>query len=100
MTTTAIRTPSEVDDLEGLDDLGPAAVLAWVADAETVERRAGVVKLELALRWCVLHPATAESGVAVWGDAGVPGLNDWDEVLGGDGCPLVAGFAPEPFAAA
>jgi hypothetical protein len=36
---------------------------------------------------------------AVWGDAGLPGLTDCDEQLGGDGCPAVAAFAREPFAA-
>ena len=69
-------------------------------EAETAERRAGLGKLELALQWCVLHPATTESGAAVWGDAGLPGLSDCEESLGGDGCPTVAAYAPEPFAAA
>jgi hypothetical protein len=38
--------------------------------------------------------------VAVWGDAGLPGLAECDEALGGDGCPRMSAFAPEPFAAA
>jgi hypothetical protein len=83
----------------GVDDLDPAEVLACLAQAETTERMAGRDKLRLALHWCVLHPATGESGTAVWGDAGLPGF-DSEESLGGDGCPTVAAFAPEPFAAA
>ena len=31
-------------------------------------------KLQMAYEWCILHPATAESGTATWGDAGLPGL--------------------------
>jgi hypothetical protein len=50
----------------GLDELSAAGLLACVTDVETAERRAGLGKLELALQWCVLHPATGESGVAVW----------------------------------
>ena len=84
----------------GVDDLGPTELLARVVGAERAERRAALDKLELALQWCVLHPATAQTGSAVWGDAGLPGLTDCDEQLGGDGCPAVAAFAPEPFAAA
>ncbi len=84
----------------GVEDLGPAELLARVTGAERAERTAALDKLELALQWCVLHPATSETGSAVWGDAGLPGLSDCDERLGGDGCPAVAAFAPEPFAAA
>ena len=94
MTATATSPRFEVDDLDA------ATVLSRVADAEMAERRAALEKLELALQWCVLHPATAETGTAVWGDAGLPGLSECDETLGGDGCPSVAAFAPEPFAAA
>jgi hypothetical protein len=35
-----------------------------------------------------------------WGDAEIPGLGDCEESLGGEGCPVVSAFAPEPFAAA
>ena len=69
-------------------------------DAETAERRAGLAKLELALQWCVVHPADADTGAAVWGDAGLPGMTECEESLGGEGTPLVAAYAPEPFAAA
>ena len=100
MTTTAAPAPAPAP-IEVLDPAAvPAAVLAAVGDAETAERRAGLAKLELALRWCRLHPATLDTGTAVWGDAGLPGFDDYDETLGGDGCPAVAAFAPEPFATA
>lgn len=75
-------------------------MLARVADAERAERASARDKLELAVQWCLLHPATTETGAAVWGDAGLPGLTGCDETLGGPGCPLVAAFAPEPLAAA
>jgi hypothetical protein len=97
MTITATPHSPEVSSL---DELDAAGVLREAAEAEAAERRAGVRKLELALQWCVLHPATVVTGAAVWADAGLPGLSEWDEHLGGDGTPLVAGFAPEPFAAA
>lgn len=71
-----------------------------VTRSESAERAAALSKLELAIQWCVLHPATADTGAAVWGDTGLPGLSDCDESLGGAGCPLVSAFAPEPFAAA
>ena len=55
----------------------------------------------LAAQWCVLHPATAESGFVTWSDTGLPGLcPDEEAALGGEGTPLVAAFTPEPFAAA
>ena len=98
MTTTAAGSATGIEDLDPA--AVPAAVLAAVGEAEESERRAGLAKLELALRWCRLHPATLESGTAVWGDAGLPGFDDYDETLGGDGCPTVAAFAPEPFATA
>ncbi|HEY2877209.1 HNH endonuclease signature motif containing protein [Nocardioides sp.] len=93
-------TAAEQHDRTVVDDLDPSGVLARVSEAETAERRAGLAKLELALQWCVLHPASPDTGTAVWGDAGLPGLDGSDEHLGGEGCPQVAAFAPEPFAAA
>lgn len=94
MATTTVAAPT------GIEHLDPDTVLAGVGEAETAERQAGLAKLELALRWCVLHPATDDTGVAVWGDAEIPGLGDCEESLGGEGCPGVSAFAPEPFAAA
>ena len=78
----------------GVDDLGPEALLAAVRDNERVRREADLRQLHLAYQWCVLHPATADTGVAVWGG---DGDLDADESLGGDGTPMVAAFAPEPF---
>ena len=93
MTTTALHRV-------GVEDLDPAGVLACLAEAELDERRAGVRKLELALQWCVLHPALSAGGAAVWAESGLPELHECEEHLGGDGCPLVAEFTAEPFAAA
>ncbi|MGI8645703.1 MAG: HNH endonuclease signature motif containing protein [Nocardioides sp.] len=77
----------------GVDDLGPDALLAALTDADRRERQAARDKLLLAYQWCVLHPATADTGVATWGSSGDL---DADESLGGDGTPMVAAFAPEP----
>ena len=81
-------------------DLDAEWVLDLAAEAETQARIAERKKLRLAARWCVLHPATAESGFVTWSDTGLPGLCAEDEALGGEGTPLVAAFTPEPFAAA
>ena len=75
-------------------------LLDFAADAEVRERQAGRAKLRAAARWCVLHPATPESGFVTWSDTGLPGLSPEEEGLGGEGTPLVAAFTPEPFAAA
>ena len=64
MNTDAAALPTRVDDL------GARELLARVAEAERVERAAARDKLELAMHWCVLHPATGDIPVAVWGDAG------------------------------
>ena len=77
----------------GVDDLGPDALLAALTDADRREREAARDKLMLAYQWCVLHPATTDTGVATWG--GDPHL-EADESLGGEGTPWVAAFAPEP----
>ena len=73
-----------------VEDLVPAGVLARIADAERRDREVQLEKLRLAYQWCVQHPATADSGAATWGDAGLPGLGDCDASLGGDGTPGVA----------
>ncbi len=78
----------------GVDDLGPDALLAALKNTETRRRQAELDQLHLAYQWCVLHPPTADTGVAVWGG---DGDLDADESLGGDGTPMVAAFAPEPF---
>ena len=70
-------------------------LLDFAADAEVRERQAGRAKLRAAARWCVLHPATAESGFVTWSDTGLPGLcPDQEAALGGEGTPLVAAFTP------
>ena len=86
--------PVEVGDLDA------GWLLDLAAEAEVRERQAGRAKLRAAARWCVLHPATVESGFVTWSDTGLPGLCPEDEALGGEGTPLVAAFTPEPFAAA
>ncbi len=79
-----------------VEDLDPAGVLTRLADAEVRDRQ---VQRREAASWpttgVVLHPATAETGAATWGDAGLPGLIDCDASLGGDGTPAVAAFAAE-----
>jgi len=54
-----------------VEDLDPAGVLARIADAERRDREVQREKLQLAYHWCVLHPATSESGTATWGDTGL-----------------------------
>ena len=84
-----------------VDDLDPSMVLAAAAATEREARMVELRRLELAVQWCVLHPATAETGVATHNpDTTLPGVLGLDESLGGDGTPAVAAFTPEPFAAA
>ena len=92
----AVSTVAMIE-VEDLDDSG---VLARLADAERRDREVQLDKLRLAYEWCVRHPATAESGTATWGDAGLPGLGDCDASLGGDGSPAVAAFVAEELGAA
>jgi hypothetical protein len=49
-------------------------LLDLAADAEVRERQAGRAKLRAAAQWCVLHPATEESGFVTWSDTGLTGL--------------------------
>ena len=83
-----------------VDDLDQTLLLAELAEAEVADRTAQRRKLELAHQWCVLHPATDETGIATWGHAQIPGLTDCDLSLGGEGTPEVAPFTAEPFGAA
>ncbi len=92
--TTMHTNPVEVSGLDA------EWVLELAAEAEIQARIAERKKLRLAARWCVLHPATVESGFVTWSDTGLPGLDATEEALGGEGTPLVAAFTPEPFAAA
>ncbi len=84
----------------GVEDLDHAGLLTRLADAEVRDREVQREKLELAYQWCVRHPATAETGAATWGDAGLPGMSDCDASLAGDGSPAVAAFAAEEVGAA
>ena len=66
--TDAMGAPIEVADLDAdwlLALAREAATECWKA-----ERR----RLRLAAQWCVLHPATDESGFVTWSDTGLPGL--------------------------
>ena len=84
-----------------VDDLDAGMVLAAAAATEREARMVELRRLELAVQWCVLHPATEETGVATHNpDTTLPGVLGLDESLGGDGTPAVAAFTPEPFAAA
>lgn len=88
--TTSTLAPYEVDDLDA------ETLLVLARDAETDVRRSQRRVLRLAVRWAVLHPATADTGVETWDG---PGLLA-DESLGGEGTPAVAAFTAEPLALA
>ena len=93
--TDAMGAPIEVADLDA------EWLLALAREAATECWKAERRRLRLAAQWCVLHPATEESGFVTWSDTGLPGLcPDEEAALGGEGTPLVAAFTPEPFAAA
>ncbi|MET1059234.1 MAG: hypothetical protein ABWX84_06535, partial [Nocardioides sp.] len=85
------RTPVQAGRLEA------GLVLDLARDAERLGRLADRAKLRAANQWVDLHPATDESGVEVWGNAGAL---DCDDPLGGPGTPTLAAFAAEPFGAA
>ena len=86
-------------DESGLDDLDPSALLDALADADRKVREGEREKLRIAHQWAVVHPASEDTGVATWGGdiLLIPALLS-DESLGGDGCPKVAAYAPEPLA--
>ena len=78
----------EVSSLDAewlLDFAAAAAAAAADADAEVRERQAGRAKLRAAAQWCVLHPATVESGFVTWSDTGLPGLCPEDAAAGWGG---------------
>src|SRR6478735_2869004 len=83
-----------------VEDLDKSGLLEAASEAERQDRLVQHRKLRIAYEWCVRHPATAESGTATWGDAGLPGLGDCDASLGGDGTPGVAPFVAEELGAA
>ena len=85
---------STASDRSGVDDLGPDALLRRPqATPRYAAGEAELDQLQLAYQWCVLHPATPDTGTAAWGG---DGNLDTAESLGGDGTPTVAAFAPEP----
>ena len=83
-----------------VEDLDDAGLLAAASEAERRTGRCSCRKLQHRLPVVRAHPATAESGTATWGDAGLPGLSDCDASLGGDGTPGVAAFVAEELGAA
>ena len=83
-----------------VEDLDAEWVLALLEEKRTVAREAERGKLRLAAQWCVLRPATTDTGVATWSGDLLPGVLHEDESLGGEGTPAVSAFAPEPVAAA
>ena len=83
-----------------VEDLDPDRVLALLEEKKTAAREADRDKLRLAAHWCVLHPATTDTGVATWSGDALPGVLHVDESLGGEGTPAVSAFTPEPVAAA
>ena len=59
-----------------VDELDADWLLVLLGEKETAAREAERGKLRLAAQWCALHPATADTGVATWGDTGLPGMRD------------------------
>src|SRR5690349_8728141 len=87
-------------DSAEIADLDATGLLAFLDQRKLDARAAERDKLRAAAQWCVVHPATAETGTATWGGASLLGGDlDGDESLGGDGTPAVSAFAPEPLAA-
>src|SRR6476469_1795552 len=91
--TDATGAPVAVEDLD--DDQLLAVLEQRKLDTRASERS----KLRVAAQWCVVHPATADTGVATWGGPSLPGLLGVDESLGGAGTPAVSASAPAPLAA-
>ncbi len=83
-----------------VEDLDADWLLALLEEKKYAARADERAKLRLAAQWCVLHPATADTGVATWAGDALPGVLHQDESLGGEGTPAVSAFAPEPVAAA
>src|SRR5688572_33400360 len=88
--STTVREEYEVGDLD------PTGVLELAAANERELREREFRKLQLAAHWADLHPATTDTGIETPGGAALLADESW----GGDGTPLVAAFAPEPFALA
>ncbi|MBD8869674.1 HNH endonuclease signature motif containing protein [Nocardioides donggukensis] len=76
-------------------DLDAEWLLELAEEAEQQSRASERRKLRYAAQWCALHPALPDGDASCWGE-----VADCDELLGGEGTPLVAAFTAEPFAAA
>ncbi len=72
----------------GADALGPAALLASIRSARSVEDAAAAQQLDLAARWADLHPPESIHSAATFT---VPG-GEHEEPIAGPGTPLVAEF--------
>ena len=57
-----------------VEDLDADQLLALLEHKRTEARAAERGKLRIAAQWCVVHPATADTGVATWGGASLPGV--------------------------
>jgi hypothetical protein len=80
-----------------VDDLADESVLDLVGDSEVQARQADRRKLRLARHWAERHIVTDVLEAAHWSDAD---LRDLEETIGGEGTPLIAAKAVEPFAVA
>ncbi|WP_224278609.1 HNH endonuclease signature motif containing protein [Nocardioides lacusdianchii] len=72
----------------GADALGPAALLASIRSARSVEDAAAAEQLDLAARWADLHPPESIHSAASFTVAGC----EREEPIAGPGTPLVAEF--------
>ena len=72
----------------GVDALGPAALLASIRSARSVEDAAAAQQLDLAARWADLHPPESIHTAASFTVAGC----EHEEPIAGPGTPLVAEF--------
>ena len=84
-------------EVEDLDDF---ALLEAASEAERAGPDGPVAQAPDRVPVVRAHPATAGTGTATWGDAGLPGLADCDASLAGDGTPSVAPFVAEELGAA
>ena len=78
----------EVEPEAGADALSPAALLASIRSARSVEDAAAAQQLDLAARWADLHPPESIHSAATFT---VPGC-EHEEPIAGPGTPLVAEF--------
>ncbi|GAA1435843.1 hypothetical protein GCM10009641_33080 [Mycobacterium cookii] len=72
----------------GADALGPAALLASIRSARSVEDAAAAEQLDLAAQWADLHPPESIHSAATFTVAGC----EHEEPIAGPGAPLVAEF--------